>query len=463
MTEILLYEDIGYWGITAAGVVDQINQAEGGDITLRVNSPGGDVHEGLAIMNALRAHSGTVTAIVEGLAASAASFIVCGGADRAIMRPHAEMMIHDAWTWPDGNADELRRAADALDRLSDNLASIYAAKAGGDQAEWRDRMRAETWYSAEEALAAGLVDQIVDAREQAHQPQLVSARAAKRFKYACRAFAPAPKSTAQGGQEKDTSMDFLNGLAQELGASPETVKNSLQKFVNSEVAVPATVTVSYPDEVSIVPTGKVTIEPTGGAPEGLTVTATAPDGWTVEPVEGTGSVVVYAPEGVSVGDSVEVTISLTGEAGTADVVVTVVVKSAADEPDSTDPASTPAPEGPRVDPVSDMVTMDRATFNELQARAALGDKAYRAEQERAMLATVDRWINEGRTVASNRQRAIEVFRKDPELAEKVYGSAPKNTIPRVEAGYSHSANTLEPGDMSEDRKAAIRKSLNLDH
>ena len=358
---------------------------------------------------------------------------------------------------------ELRRAADALDRLSDNLASIYAAKAGGDQAEWRDRMRAETWYSAEEALAAGLVDQIVDAREQAHQPQLVSARAAKRFKYACRAFAPAPKSTAQGGQEKDTSMDFLNGLAQELGASPETVKNSLQKFVNSEVAVPATVTVSYPDEVSIVPTGKVTIEPTGGAPEGLTVTATAPDGWTVEPVEGTGSVVVYAPEGVSVGDSVEVTISLTGEAGTADVVVTVVVKSAADEPDSTDPASTPAPEGPRVDPVSDMVTMDRATFNELQARAALGDKAYRAEQERAMLATVDRWINEGRTVASNRQRAIEVFRKDPELAEKVYGSAPKNTIPRVEAGYSHSANTLEPGDMSEDRKAAIRKSLNLDH
>lgn len=391
MAEILLYEDIGYWGVAAAGIVDQISQAAGEDITLRVNSPGGDVHEGLAIMNALRAHKGTVTAIVEGLAASAASFIVCGGADRAIMRPHAEMMIHDAWACPEGNADELRRAADNLDRLSDNLASIYAAKAGGDRAEWRDRMMAETWYSAEEALVAGLVDQIVDTREQARHPQLVSARAAKRFKYACRAFAPAPKHIAQGGQEKDESMNFLNGLAQELGASPEKVKNALQKFVNSEVAVPATVTVSYPDEVSVVPTGKATIEPVGTVPEGLTVTATAPEAWTAEPVEGTASVVVYAPDGVSVGDSVEVTISLTGEAGTAEAVVTVVVKSAADEPDSTDPTPAPAPEtGSRVDPVADMVTLDRATFNELQARAALGDKAYRAEQERAMLATVDR-------------------------------------------------------------------------
>ena len=463
MAEILLYEDIGYWGVKAADIVEQLNDAEGQDVILRVNSPGGDVHEGLAIMNALRAHTGTVTAIVEGLAASAASFIVCGGSDTAIMRPHAEMMIHDAWTWPDGNADELRKAAAELDRISDNLASIYATKAGGEPASWRELMKAETWYSAEEALAVGLVDQVVDARDQELQPQLVSARAAKRFKYACRAFAPAPKRTAHIGQEKDTSMNFLNGLAKELGSSPEVVAKALRQFVNLEVEVPATVTVTYPDEVSVVPTGKVTIEPVGVVPEGLTVTAVAPEGWTVETIENTASVVVYAPEGVSVGDSVEVAISLTGEAGTADAAVTVVVKSAADEPDSSDPAPVVPATEPSVDPISDMVTMDRATFNELKARAALGDKAYRAEQERTMLATIDRWIAEGRTVASNRQRAIDVYRKDPELAEKVYGSAPKNTIPRVEAGYSHSAGVVDPAGMTEERKSAIRKSLNLEH
>lgn len=199
MNQILIYEEIGPWGVTAKQVVEQVSALDGVEpVTVRVNSPGGDVYEGLAIMNALRGYAGEVTGIVEGLAASAASFIVAGGCSRVIARPSAELMVHDAWAWPDGDAAELRKVADDLDRMSDKLAGIYAEKAGGDPAMWRDTMRAETWYTAEEALAAGLVDAVEDARQAADlvtasaSRSRVFAQARSKFKYRGRASAPPP-------------------------------------------------------------------------------------------------------------------------------------------------------------------------------------------------------------------------------------------------------------------------------
>lgn len=151
----------GYWGVSAKEFVATLDALPDNvtDIELLINSPGGDVFEGLAILNALRRHSARVTTIVEGLAASAASFIALGG-DEVVMAKNAELMVHDAWGVVVGSAEDMTQMADNLNRISDNIASIYADKAGGATADWRAIMRAETWYSAAEAVDAGLADRV---------------------------------------------------------------------------------------------------------------------------------------------------------------------------------------------------------------------------------------------------------------------------------------------------------------
>lgn len=150
----------GFWGdIVASDVVREIDALDVAELHVYVNSPGGDVYDGIAIRNALRRHSATIVVHVDGLAASAASFIAAAG-DTVIMGENSELMIHDAWTIALGNADELRVVADDLDRVSDNIAAMYAEKAGGTAAEWRTLMKAETWYSASEAVTAGLADSV---------------------------------------------------------------------------------------------------------------------------------------------------------------------------------------------------------------------------------------------------------------------------------------------------------------
>lgn len=154
-----IYDEIGYWGVTAADFVRDLAGVRASEIELHLNSPGGEIFDGIAIMNALRSHPATVTTYVDSLAASIASVIAMGG-DRVVMAPNSQMMIHEASSIEIGNAADMRKMADLLDLQSDNIASVYAAKAGGDVAEWRARMTAETWYTAEEAVAAGLADEV---------------------------------------------------------------------------------------------------------------------------------------------------------------------------------------------------------------------------------------------------------------------------------------------------------------
>lgn len=159
VTEISIYDEIGYVGVTASNFIRDLNGVKSGQISLRLNSPGGDVFDGIAIMNALRNHPANVTVHIDGLAASIASVIAMGG-DHIVMAPNAQMMIHDAHTIQVGNAADLRKTADLLDKASDNIASVYANRAGGSIENWRDVMRDETWFSAEEAVAAGLADEV---------------------------------------------------------------------------------------------------------------------------------------------------------------------------------------------------------------------------------------------------------------------------------------------------------------
>lgn len=158
--EIYLYDEISFWGISAQAFAADLGQVSAKDVTVRVNSPGGDVFDGIAIGNLLASHPATVTVQVDALAASIASVIAVMGADKLVMGPHSQMMIHDASGFAIGNAGDMREAADMLDMVSDNIAEVYAAKAGGAPAAWRKTMKAETWYSAQEAVDAGLADEV---------------------------------------------------------------------------------------------------------------------------------------------------------------------------------------------------------------------------------------------------------------------------------------------------------------
>ncbi len=150
-----------WWGMSAKELAQALDElpAHVSSIDLLINSPGGDAFDGLAMVNVLRAHPAKVRAVVQGLAASAASFIACA-ADECLMAPNSTLMIHDAWGVCMGNADDMLAFGAVLDQLSGNLAEIYAAKTGGTVDDMRSAMKAETWYTAAEAVAAGLADAI---------------------------------------------------------------------------------------------------------------------------------------------------------------------------------------------------------------------------------------------------------------------------------------------------------------
>jgi ATP-dependent protease ClpP protease subunit len=158
-TEVFLYDEVGAWGVSANDFVKELRDIKAPVIDLRVSSPGGDVFDGVAIYNALKNHPATVNVIIDGLAASAASFI-CQAGDRIAIARNAQMMIHEAHAVAVGNSKDMAAMTQLLETWSDNIADMYAQRAGGTVADWRARMRAETWYTAEEAVKAGLADEV---------------------------------------------------------------------------------------------------------------------------------------------------------------------------------------------------------------------------------------------------------------------------------------------------------------
>lgn len=164
VADIYLYDEIGYFGVTAASFIEALQSVKAKAINLYVNSPGGGVDDGMAIFNALKRHPADVTATVDGLAASSASFIV-QAANKIAMGSGSTMMIHEPHVGhvKDVGTDDMTKMIAALDVYGDNIAGIYASRAGGTAAQWRAKMKAETWYKAQDAVDAGLADEIVGA------------------------------------------------------------------------------------------------------------------------------------------------------------------------------------------------------------------------------------------------------------------------------------------------------------
>jgi ATP-dependent protease ClpP protease subunit len=164
VTRVDLMDDIGEdpWfggGISAAAFTDQLAKVRG-PLDVHISSAGGMVDQGLAIYNALAAYPGPVTTYNDGLAASVASVIMQAGS-RRVMSPVSALMIHDAWGDPGpGNAADMEAMRDALSKNSDIIARAYADRAGGTVGQWRAAMQKTTWYDADEAKAAGLIDDV---------------------------------------------------------------------------------------------------------------------------------------------------------------------------------------------------------------------------------------------------------------------------------------------------------------
>ncbi|QDQ29186.1 Clp protease ClpP [Chitinimonas arctica] len=179
--EVMIYDDIGGWGLRAADFIRELKALDDGKsaITVAIDSDGGDVFDGFAISNALARLGDRCTVRIDGLAASAASVIACG-AHRVVMAENTMMMIHNPWTWASGDAEELRKTADVLDKVTGGLLATYRAKAPKmDAATLKTMLDAETWLSPYEAVALGLADEIsgtVQAKARALSPILAKYR-----------------------------------------------------------------------------------------------------------------------------------------------------------------------------------------------------------------------------------------------------------------------------------------------
>lgn len=195
--EIYLYGMIGTdWfgdGVSAKKFADDLKALGKGikNIDLRINSEGGDVFAGKTMYTLLQAHEAKIFVHVDGLAASAASFVAMAGDEIAIAEG-AFMMIHNAWTWAVGGADDLRESAKLLDAINGTLVDVYTARTKNTAADVKKWMDAETWMTGKECLERGFATEVVENKKVA-----ASVRDPKRFKNLPRALYPRRAAGAQ--------------------------------------------------------------------------------------------------------------------------------------------------------------------------------------------------------------------------------------------------------------------------
>jgi ATP-dependent Clp protease, protease subunit len=161
--ELTIYGDIGeswwYDSTSAKDIEEALKGITANSIIVRLNSPGGDVFDGIAIYNQLKNHLAKVTVYVDGLAASAASLIAMA-ADELIMNTGSMLMIHEASTWAWGTKHDIRKTLNALEGIDKSIADIYMTRFQGDRSEIEQMITNETWFTASEAVEVGLADRV---------------------------------------------------------------------------------------------------------------------------------------------------------------------------------------------------------------------------------------------------------------------------------------------------------------
>jgi len=164
--EITIYDVIGWPYVEASDFVRELSSVKAKSIKLRINSPGGDVFDGMAIFNALKDHPAHITTQVDGLAASMASVIAMAG-DEVTMHKNSMLMIHNAWVVVAGDRNALASITDVLAKIDGNILDIYYGKTGHGKRELKAMMDAETWLTAEDAKEFKLIDAVLDSETRA--------------------------------------------------------------------------------------------------------------------------------------------------------------------------------------------------------------------------------------------------------------------------------------------------------
>jgi ATP-dependent Clp protease, protease subunit len=241
--EIVIYDEIGAFGIPAKTFLDEL-KALGpvAELTLRINSPGGSVFDGVAIYNALKRHHAAITVWVDGIAASIASVIAMAG-DEVVMPENAMLMLHDPSGLVMGTASDMRAMAEALDKMKAGMVAAYRDKSSRDDGEIEALMQAETWLSAQEALEFGLADRI-------EQPVRMAAH------FDLSRFRNTPPQLTASLTSSTSQEDEMSDLKKTMPRKPDVVeataagavatKSSTEQLVAAESDRPAEATESAP-------------------------------------------------------------------------------------------------------------------------------------------------------------------------------------------------------------------------
>ena len=218
--EVLIYDEIGAYGVSAKGFLAELGALpDDAPIDLRLNSPGGSVFDAVAIYNALTRHAGTITVWIDGIAASAASYIAMAG-DEIVMPENAFLMIHDPSGIVMGTAADMRDMAGTLDKIAASMTRGYAAKSGKPEAQIAALMASETWFDATEALDLGLATRL------AEPVRIAASFDIARFRNAPIALVEAVLEPEDGPSEPDSSAK-RNEIA--AGGDPPTAPDSESK------------------------------------------------------------------------------------------------------------------------------------------------------------------------------------------------------------------------------------------
>ena len=221
--EIWIYEEIGedFWsgdGITAKSFQKDLATIKAGQIDLHINSPGGEVFDGITIFNLLKQHPATITTYIDGLAASIASVIAMAG-DRVVMAENALFMIHNPYGMTVGDSTEMRKMADTLDKVRGSIVLAYTGKTGKDEGEITNLMDAESWLSSFEALELGFIDEITEQMDMAACAKFVPLMINAKFKNI-------PQNLTGDRKPPDNERD-LESVLRDAGYTRKEAKSSI--------------------------------------------------------------------------------------------------------------------------------------------------------------------------------------------------------------------------------------------
>jgi ATP-dependent protease ClpP protease subunit len=228
--EISIYDVIGGYNVNAKTFIAELKRIGNKDVTLRIHSPGGNILEGNAIYNALKRHAGSIDVVIDGIAASMASVVAMAG-DTIEIAENGLIMIHNPSTYGGGDSRDMRKMAEVMDKMKENIITAYERKTGLSRAKLAEMMDDETWMTANEALENQFVDLIGDKVEAKNSFDL------SQFKNSARAVDMLKKADAQTADTKTTTTNSMDLTAaqnrikelEDAAKNWEAVKAGLEK------------------------------------------------------------------------------------------------------------------------------------------------------------------------------------------------------------------------------------------